>query len=534
MIYIYKYSVNVYRTVAPTCFVVSSEMEDQGRGYFKVDASYANANNMHIIYLKDPEFPDEEVDVPTPTTRYVVAIGKEFVRAEFLADDFEEGLLETMMGHHLWYKACKQREEAGRRSSKRKRNPIHTRQITFSPPLAHAQIANALQRLKCGEDDRLLMQKYMDAAFVDLSRFRDVDKAIAHGKDMIRWIQERMEDGYQKWGQSSCNMGVVHPLQVDDGLQYNHRIFRFGDLGPHLSLHPLDRVKLHKSTADNRRRYSEKFFSEVNIRVVFVWPGSFVGVNNELWKQALGELEMFSQAHWLATRGEDFSGNLTINCSGFDLKYPPVEANSLLSFIYSASYKSQWLMREHMRELRSASDEQETKQTVQDYPHKLHIRSQELVANYKRQVLLPPPPDAFFHRPSSTCATISQAPCFSPHVSLSQCRFPHVQMSDRPRALTLNSISSDAMLAINAPHPVERPPEMYKFKRSMAGPQGPAPIKVIDRPAGKRKIVQPRKFDVEDDRDELTRGFRFPHQFLDPASVLKLSAGGASSSREWM
>ena len=65
-------------------------MEDlEGRPFCKILASYANRHNMHILYLKDPEKPGEEVDVATRTTRYVMAIGKDMWRAEFVADDFE-------------------------------------------------------------------------------------------------------------------------------------------------------------------------------------------------------------------------------------------------------------------------------------------------------------------------------------------------------------------------------------------------------------------------------------------------------------
>ena len=176
-----------------------------------------------------------------------------------------------------------------------------------------------------------MLCNYHDAAFVNLTHFVDVDKAIAHGKDMLRWIQDRMNEEPLKWGQSSSNLGVIHPLQVDNGLTYRHKIFRDGTLGPFLKMHPLESTKL--SEGSHASRYCTKFFSKVNIRAVFVWPSCFVGENNEKWKQASGELEMYAQSHWLATHGPDNCGNRDINSSGSLGKYQPLEANSLLSFV---------------------------------------------------------------------------------------------------------------------------------------------------------------------------------------------------------
>ena len=184
-------------------------MEDhQGRGCCKVDASYAHAQDMCIVYLKDPEFPDEEVVWPTPTTRYAVRHGNNIL-SEFGADDFEDGVLESMMPPFMFYQALRKRENEGRRSSKRKRNPLLLRQLTYYPPPAHAQIVDALERLTCGQELRKLHASYRDAAFVDLTAFEDVDKAINRGKDCLRWIQERMGDEPWKWGQSSSNLGCL-------------------------------------------------------------------------------------------------------------------------------------------------------------------------------------------------------------------------------------------------------------------------------------------------------------------------------------
>ena len=56
----------------------------------------------------------------------------------------------------------------------------------------------------------------MKAAFIDLSTFTDLEKAIDRGKECLLYIQSKMEDTPCKWGQSSSNMEAVHPLQLDD------------------------------------------------------------------------------------------------------------------------------------------------------------------------------------------------------------------------------------------------------------------------------------------------------------------------------
>ena len=370
-------------------------MEDlEGRPFCKVLASYANRHSMHILYLKDPEKPGEEVDVATRTTRYVVAIGKDFFRAEFVADDFEDELLESMMGPYLFYKALQKREKDGRRSSKRKRNPVMLRQITYYTPPAHAQIEDALKRLTCPPEERKMLRNYHDAAFVNLTSFVDVDEAIDHGKDMIRWIQERMDEESLKWGQASCNLGVIHPLQLDNGLGFRHKIFRKEALGPYLGAHPLDRTKISGGREDENR-YTSEFFSEVKIQAVFVWPPCFVGENNEKWRLVLGQLEMYAQSHWLATRGLDVCGNRDINSTHRDMKYPPLEANSLLSFLYSAKYISKFLMKVEKRPRRAPTGYESEKGGVvskpRDYPHKLqNPKHQALVDDYKRHMTVQP------------------------------------------------------------------------------------------------------------------------------------------------
>jgi hypothetical protein len=137
---------------------------------WKLLASDAHALDMCILYMKDTEKPDEEVDEATPTTRYVVGYGKLNYRAEYGADDFEDGLLESMMGQHLWYRQLQKRVDDGRRSSERKRNPLLLRWMTSFPPSAHAQIADALERLTCSLKERKMNANYMNASFVDLTK----------------------------------------------------------------------------------------------------------------------------------------------------------------------------------------------------------------------------------------------------------------------------------------------------------------------------------------------------------------------------
>ena len=371
-----------------------SALEGTG-GRTKLTAAFAKRQDMHILYMKEPDKPGIEVDVATPTTRYWVAMGKE-ARQEFGADDFEDGLLESLMPAFLFYSALRKREDEGRRSSKRNRNPVRCRQITYVPPSAHAQIVDAMERLTQPFEERELLKNYYSSAFVDLSSFVDPDKAVSHGKDMLSWIQDNMatdslaDEQCLKWGQSSCNLGVIHRLQVDEKLGYRHKIFRDGALGAHLTHHPLDRIKIHPPTTRvagpaHGNKYTSEHFSELKIRVVFVWPTSFVGEHNQIWRNVLGQLEMYAKKNWQATRGPDHCGNRDINNGCPPLKYPPLEANSLLSFIYSASYISQAAMQLEMsQQIRKGKrlmvdiEEQPPTQTLG-----LTKRNQAIVDDYK-------------------------------------------------------------------------------------------------------------------------------------------------------
>ena len=118
----------------------------------------------------------------------------------------------------------------------------------------------------------------------------------------------------------------------------------FEALGPFMPKHPLERLKITGPGVVDASRYCSEYFSEVKIQAVFVWPSCFVGLNDDKWKVALGQLEIFAQSHWKATRGEDLCGNREINSACRPMKYPPQEANSLMSFVYSAKYISKALM----------------------------------------------------------------------------------------------------------------------------------------------------------------------------------------------
>ena len=95
------------------------------------------------------------------------------------------------------------------------------------------------------------------------------------------------------------------------------------------------------------------------IQAVFVWPPCFVGPNNESWKYVLGQLEIFAQSNWIATRGKDLCGNRDITNSAAPMKYPPEDANSLLSFVYSAKYISKfWCTYEKKQQTTSTEERQ--------------------------------------------------------------------------------------------------------------------------------------------------------------------------------
>lgn len=301
--------------------------------------SWAHKHKMWIMYLKDLDKPGETVDVATSTTRYVMGFDKDSISVHS-AEEFEAGLLHSLMQPFLLREEMKQRVAEQQRSSKRNRNPRRHGWITHTPPAAHAGIVDVLKRLNCSISDRKLHAKYYTAAFIDFTSFVDEQKAIDHGKHCLGWIQSELDPLPLVWGQSSSNIQVVHELQLDNKLGFYSMYFKDGSLGPYLINHPLYRTRITPGNPS----YTANLFKEVVIRAVIVWPTCFVGMSCVKWKQVLGQLELFCQHNWLQTHGEDLSGNRDQNMTSKAMIFAPTNANLLLSFIYSAEYHSSAVM----------------------------------------------------------------------------------------------------------------------------------------------------------------------------------------------
>ena len=244
-----------------------------------------------------------------------------------------------MMQPFLLRNEVKERVDQQQRSSKRNRNPRKHGWLTYAPPHAHAGIVDVFKRLNCSIADRKLHAKYHNAAFIDLTSFVNVHKAIDHGKHCLGWLQSEMNPLPLIWGQCSSNMQVAHELQLDNKLGLSSEYFKDGTLGPHLLCHPLYRTHINCATG-----YSSNLIKEIVIQAVIVWPSCFVRQSVEKWRQVLGQLEMFSQANWLETRGEPLAGNRETNMTSNRLMFTPTDADMLLSFIYSAEYHSRSVM----------------------------------------------------------------------------------------------------------------------------------------------------------------------------------------------
>ena len=107
-------------------------------------------------------------------------------------------------------------------------------------------------------------------------------------------------------------------------------------------MHPLYRtvvVPLHWKMGD--LKYHAKFYEEIVLEAVLVWPTSFVGETVTKWKSVIGQAILLAQNNWKATRGSHLSGMRDNTNACKSHKHRPTKADELLSFIYSARYHSE-------------------------------------------------------------------------------------------------------------------------------------------------------------------------------------------------
>ena len=118
--------------------------------------------------------------------------------------------------------------------------------------------------------DKTLLAQGLNAKYIDLSRFTSVEAAVDRGKHCLTYIQKNLEPRPRKWGKSSCNLSVVHPLQMDNKLPYQHRFFRVEELGVNLGMHPFYRLKLQHDKKIIIGTYHIKYFKEVRVEAIIV------------------------------------------------------------------------------------------------------------------------------------------------------------------------------------------------------------------------------------------------------------------------
>ena len=194
------------------------------------------------------------------------------------------------------------------------------------------------------------------SAFIDVSNFTTMEGAINRAIEFITYLQSRMKAIPCKWGQSSSNLGCVHPLQLTAGLRCGDRlILDDPDLcdQPSLTNHPSYRTELQTAKIV-KLSYHKAWFKQVVIEAVLVWPTCFVGEDNDAWKVVLGQAELYAMNNWTATHGADLNGMREPSNNSGVLKYPPTKSSELLSYIYSARYHSVETLKEekvwHMQE----------------------------------------------------------------------------------------------------------------------------------------------------------------------------------------
>ena len=96
---------------------------------------WARECNPFILYMKNLEFPGEYTDIAAAGTVFKIGWDKGG-QGEFIAEELEAGLLklDAMMPVYLKRKEQNDREERGQRSSKRRRDPVTSRWISYPPP----------------------------------------------------------------------------------------------------------------------------------------------------------------------------------------------------------------------------------------------------------------------------------------------------------------------------------------------------------------------------------------------------------------
>ena len=155
-------------------------------------------------------------------------------------------------------------------------------------------IPDLLSRLNCKAWEKSAAAQFMSAAFIDLSPFTDVEKAIERSKDCLLYMISKITDDVpRKWGQSSSNMEPVNPLQLDGKLPMQCAYFDTGLLGQFMPSHPCNRTRIRNGKSFGG--YNSRWFSKVKVEAVMVWPQCFVGDELNTWKYILGILEQFCQ-----------------------------------------------------------------------------------------------------------------------------------------------------------------------------------------------------------------------------------------------
>ena len=97
---------------------------------------WARECNPFILYMKHPELPGEYSDIAAAGTVFKIEWDKEG------SDNFIAEELDAMMPVYLKRKEQNEREAKGQRSSKRRRDPVTSHWISYSPPpsLSHRSL----------------------------------------------------------------------------------------------------------------------------------------------------------------------------------------------------------------------------------------------------------------------------------------------------------------------------------------------------------------------------------------------------------
>jgi hypothetical protein len=287
--------------------------------------------------MKDPLRPEEQVEEDVEGIIYVIGYDKATRSVECVADEIEEGVINSMMPEYLMRRCQNSLEEKGHGSSRRRRsdNPVRYRWLFSDPPPSFTHMFDLLSRINfTSEWDKRAAKECLNTKYIDLSMFTSVEVALERCTICMSYIQKIMAAIPLKWGQSNSNLETIHELQLDNKLPYQHRYFRCDVLGTFLPNHPFYRTKLLSGTSN----YCPDFFTEVRLEAIIIWPQDFLDGPIPAWKHVMGQLEMHCQMNWVDTRGEALSGmrDCTGNTRAQDV--PPTDSRYQLSYIYSARY----------------------------------------------------------------------------------------------------------------------------------------------------------------------------------------------------